>query len=181
MPTQSVSCALQELKSYLAEGVPLDELWQVAKGQKKYADFVRQRKEGDAAPPPPSEKEVQLPDDVVSHILEPTCLCLDSTFSNAPSSCCAASRAYDAGRPEGVPAVGVQRAAGGRRLQRAGARRADGRAAGRQVAAGGGAGHARGEAVAEVRSLLQSWFGESLRSQSGCIAAQGGTLVSDHA
>lgn len=58
---------LQELESYLAEGVSLDELWQVAKGQKKYADFARQRKEGDAAPqPPPPEKEVELPDDVVS-------------------------------------------------------------------------------------------------------------------
>lgn len=34
---------VQELRSYLAEGVSLDELWQVAKGQKKYADFKGQR------------------------------------------------------------------------------------------------------------------------------------------
>jgi len=35
--------AIKELRSYLAEGVSLDELWQVAKGQKKYADFKGQR------------------------------------------------------------------------------------------------------------------------------------------
>lgn len=52
---------LQELRSYLSEGVPLDELWKVAKGQVKYADFARQRKGG--APPP--DKEINLPDDVV--------------------------------------------------------------------------------------------------------------------
>lgn len=47
----------------------LDKLWEVAKGQKKYAEFARQRKDGDAAPPPPPtpEQEVELPADVVSH------------------------------------------------------------------------------------------------------------------
>ncbi len=52
---------MQELRSYLSEGVPLDELWKVAKGQVKYTDFARQRK-GDAPPP---DKEINLPDDVV--------------------------------------------------------------------------------------------------------------------
>ena len=59
--------SLQELKSYLAEGVSMDELWQVAKGQKKYAEFAQQRKGGEARPqPPPLKRDTELPDDVVS-------------------------------------------------------------------------------------------------------------------
>jgi hypothetical protein len=61
---------VQELKSYLAEGVSMDELWQVAKGQKKYAEFAEQRKDGKPREQPSQpKKDIELPDDVVS----PTC------------------------------------------------------------------------------------------------------------
>lgn len=48
----------QELKGYLRQGITLDELWRVARGEVKYADFAASRQGGQggngaavAAPP----------------------------------------------------------------------------------------------------------------------------------
>ena len=43
---------MQELKGYLREGTTLDELWKVANGEIKYADFMRNRQRGDGGAPP---------------------------------------------------------------------------------------------------------------------------------
>ena len=58
----------QELRSYLSEGVPLEHLWEVARGQTKYADFAQQHKQGSGAPAAEAssqDQEPALPDDLV--------------------------------------------------------------------------------------------------------------------
>ena len=58
---------MQDLRDYLHEGVALDELWKVAKGDIKYADFVQQRQ--GSAPPPAQQEIPALPEDLVSFAL----------------------------------------------------------------------------------------------------------------
>lgn len=54
----------------------MDELWQVAKGQKKYAEFAEQRKDGKPREQPSQpRKDVELPDDVVSPAFQTRMLC----------------------------------------------------------------------------------------------------------
>lgn len=54
---------LQDLKELLRRGKSLDELWQVARGEVRYADFDRQRK---CSPPQQAEQPVQVPEELVS-------------------------------------------------------------------------------------------------------------------
>jgi len=66
---QCVVC--QDLRDYLHKGVALDELWKVAKGDIKYADFMlqqqqQQQPQDSAAPPPAQEQLAALPEDMVS-------------------------------------------------------------------------------------------------------------------
>ena len=42
------ACA-QELKSYLRKGITLDELWRVARGEVKYAEFTSSQQNGNGA------------------------------------------------------------------------------------------------------------------------------------
>ena len=62
----------QEIKRYQSEGVSLDQLWKVANGEVKYADFVRQRQEGASAPTaqqaagPPPPTLPRISDELVS-------------------------------------------------------------------------------------------------------------------
>ena len=60
---------MQELKSFLRDHVALDELWKVARGEVKYADFKRlhgqqQQAQAPAAP----KKDVQVPEELVSSL-----------------------------------------------------------------------------------------------------------------
>ncbi|KAK9852315.1 hypothetical protein WJX84_008608 [Apatococcus fuscideae] len=60
--------AIKELKGYLRQRVTVDELWKVANGEIKYADFKSSQKTQDQAqapPSPPSEKDVQVPEELV--------------------------------------------------------------------------------------------------------------------
>lgn len=52
---------MQELRGYLGEGTSLDQLWKVANGEVKYADFLHQRKQGDSAQEAPAPKQEQMP------------------------------------------------------------------------------------------------------------------------
>lgn len=54
--------AIQDLKELLRRGKSLDELWQVARGEVRYADFDRQRK---CSPPQQAEQPVQVPEELV--------------------------------------------------------------------------------------------------------------------
>ena len=57
----------QDLRDYLHKGVTLDELWKVAKGDIKYADFMQQQQQlQDGASPPAQEQLPALPEELVS-------------------------------------------------------------------------------------------------------------------
>ena len=43
---------MQDLKGHLRRGVALKELWRVARGELRYADWVQQRAGGNVAAPP---------------------------------------------------------------------------------------------------------------------------------
>ncbi|KAK9862667.1 hypothetical protein WJX84_011161 [Apatococcus fuscideae] len=62
--------AIKELKDFLRHHVSVDELWKVAHGEIKYADFKRAQKEQPQAqaPPsssPPAKKDVRVPEELV--------------------------------------------------------------------------------------------------------------------
>ena len=70
-----VYCACQDLRDYLHKGVALDELWKVAKGDIKYADFIQQQQQQqpqDGASQPAQEQLPALPEDLVSLCAAPS-------------------------------------------------------------------------------------------------------------
>ena len=52
------------MKDYLRKGVSLDELWKVARGEIKYADFAHKAHENGAARP--TTQTTHVPDELVS-------------------------------------------------------------------------------------------------------------------
>ena len=63
----------QELKGFLRQHVSVDELWKVAHGEIKYADFKSSQKAQDQAQAPPApapapapKQDVQVPEELVS-------------------------------------------------------------------------------------------------------------------
>ena len=65
-----VLCAAQDLRQHLRKGIAMDELWQVAHGGIKYADFMQRQQpsNGRASNGKSSNgKAVAVPEDLVSH------------------------------------------------------------------------------------------------------------------
>lgn len=68
-PESALRNCVQDLRDYLRKGISLDELWKVAHGEIKYADFVggqRASKQG------PQAQSAHVPDDLVGPMRRPT-------------------------------------------------------------------------------------------------------------
>ena len=70
---------MQDLKQHLRKGTALDELWQVARGSIKYADFVGRHQAGSNGKSsngkPSNGKTLTVPEDLVRLTLEQLCSC----------------------------------------------------------------------------------------------------------
>ncbi len=78
-------CRLQELKNFLRNHTPLDDLWKVAHGEIKYADFksshaTQQQSQAPPAPKrdvPEPKRDVKVPEELVSIcLIAACCICL---------------------------------------------------------------------------------------------------------
>ena len=69
--TESASGVVQELRDCLRRGTSMDELWKVARGEVKYADFAsksqKQQKPSKQSTSKPSKQQTAVPDELVSH------------------------------------------------------------------------------------------------------------------
>ena len=93
----------QELKGYLRKGIRLDELWRVARGEVKYADFASSQQQNGAAAavaaPPPSvpdelvpRSDFDFPEKGFLHVIGATTAAAESGFCATPQGACCCLR-----------------------------------------------------------------------------------------
>ena len=73
---------MQELKDYLRQGIQLDELWRVARGEVQLRDFEASASSpgsGAALAEAPEALPVDIPQDLVRLVTHPNAMCLDLT------------------------------------------------------------------------------------------------------
>ena len=77
---------MQELKDYLRQGIQLDELWRVARGEIKLRDFEASASPGNGAAPAeaPDAPPVEIPQDLVRWSTT-SGMCLDSDWKAPPA------------------------------------------------------------------------------------------------
>ena len=70
---------MQELKDYLRQGIQLDELWRVARGEIKLRDFEASASPGNGAAlaEAPEAPPVDIPQDLVRLVARPSAMRLD--------------------------------------------------------------------------------------------------------
>ena len=94
--------ALQELKDYLRQGIQLDELWRVARGEIKLHDFKASASAGNGAAlaEAPNATPVDIPKDLVCQSPNPTITDValtrhrvlpDEETTESPRRCCCCS------------------------------------------------------------------------------------------
>ncbi len=76
------ACCAQELKGYLRQGITLDELWRVARGEVKYADFAASRQGG--AQQGGNGAAIAAPPSIPDELARPCCPVLPGCVLHAP-------------------------------------------------------------------------------------------------